>query len=241
MPTASIADQLKVLVELQKLDSQVYRLRRQTQAKPAEAARLKEQHQQTAQMLQATEARYKALEIKRNQMETDLSQKEEQIKKLQVQLFQLKTNKEYTAMQKEIEGLKADKSVLEEEVLKLMDESDRAKAQMASEREALKVREVVLQGDLQRLEEELKSLEDSLEELQASRRALIPKVDLSVLAQYERILEHKDGLALVRAEGYACGGCHMNLPPQLIVEIQMNNRLVVCESCGRILTLEPVA
>ncbi len=239
MTTASIADQLKVLTELQKLDAQIYRLRRELGAKPVETSRLKEAHQKAAQTLQAADARYKALEVKRNQMETDLGQKEEQIKKLQVQLFQLKTNKEYAAMQRGIEGLKADKSVLEEEILKLMEEADRAKAQLASEREALKAQEAALQKDLQRVEEETRQLKVSLQELDTARGLLTPKVEPAVLAQYERILERKDGSALVPVRGDACGGCHMNLPPQLIVEILQNDRLVTCESCARILIISP--
>ncbi len=239
MATTSVADQLKTLVELQKLDAEIHRLRRELNSKPAEAARLKEAHERAVQGLQAAEARHKSLEVKRNQMETDLGQKEEQIKKLQVQLFQLKTNKEYAAMQREIEGFKADKSVLEEEVLKLMEEADRAKGQVAADRQVVKTQEEALAAQLQRIEEESQKIRASVEELRAARSALTPKVEPVVLAQYERILERKDGLALVPVRGYACGGCNMVLPPQVINEIQMGTRLVLCESCARILTVEP--
>ena len=239
MTTASVADQLKILAELQKLDSRIYGLRRELGSKPAQVAGLKEGHSKAAQALQSVEARYKSLEVKRNQMETELGQREEQIKKLQVQLFQLKTNKDYAAMQKEIAGFKADKSVLEEEILKLMEESDRAKAQLASEKEALKAQEAALQTDLQRVEEEAQMLKASLQGLESARGALTPKVESTVLAQYERILERKEGFALALVQGDACGGCHMNLPPQLIVEILQNDRVVTCESCTRILIIEP--
>ncbi len=238
MATVSIADQLKLLVDLQKIDGEIFHLRRQLEAKPTEAARLKEEHQRFTQGLQQAEQRYKALEVRRNQRETDLGQKEEQVKKLQIQLFQLKTNKEYSAMQKEIEGSKADKSVLEEEVLKLMEEIDRAKAQVAAEREQLKAREGELKSQLDRIEQESQRLRASVEELKARRGAAAPKVDPSSLAQYERILERKEEQALVPVVGDSCGGCHMILPPQTVNEVLANTRLVPCEACGRILYAE---
>lgn len=238
MATVSIADQLRILVDLQKIDGEIFCLRRQLQANPAAAARLKEEHQRFTLGLQQAEQRYKGLEVKRNQKETDLGQKEEQLKKLQVQLFQLKTNKEYSAMQKEIEGFKADKSVLEEEVLRIMEEIDGAKAQVVAEREQLKVREAELKSRLDAIEQESQKMRASAEELKAKRREALPKVDPGILAQYERILERKEGTALVPVVGDSCGGCHMILPPQAVNEVLANTRLVPCESCARILYVE---
>ncbi len=238
MTVVSIADQLKVLIEFQELDAQVYHLNQQLAEKPAIVVRLKAEHEQTSQSLHAAEAQYKALEVKRNQMEMDLSKKEGEVQKLQGQLFQLKTNKEYSAMQKGIEGLKADNSVLEEEILKLMEEIDRAKERMLTERQNLKNREVSLAAGLAQLDEETKKIKSSIEQLQAARKSLTPKVELPVLARYERILENKGERALVPVKEDSCGGCHMVLPPQLINEVYLATRLVTCESCARILYIE---
>ena len=241
MSTVSIADQLKTLIELQKLDGEIYRLRRDLNAQPALAARLKEDQAKRTQGLQAAEARAKSLEVKRNHLETELGSKEQQIKKLQIQLYQVKTNKEYSALQLEIEGNKADKSVLEEEILKLMEEVDRAKGQVASEKEQLKVQEGELKTRLDQIEQELRKVQGSIEQIQGARAALVPRVDPKMLSQYERILERKEGIALVPVRGDACSGCHMVLPPQAINEVMTNARLIPCESCARILYIEPEA
>jgi len=238
MSTVAIADQLKVLIELQKLDGEIYQLRRELGAKPVEAARLKEDHSKLMQGLQAAEARTKSTEVRRNQLEMDLGQKEQQIKKFQIQMYQVKTNKEYSALQLEIEGLKADKSVLEEEILKLMEEVDRAKAQVASERDRLKAAEASLNSRLGLMDQEAQRIRASIEQLQGARIVLTPKVDPRVLSQYERILQRKEGTALVPVRGDACSGCNMILPPQAINEVQMNTRLIPCESCARILYIE---
>ena len=241
MSAVSIADQLKVLIELQKLDGEIHRLRLELQAKPEETSRLKQEHQSRSHALQEAEGRYKTLEVKRNQLETDLGQKEQQTKKLQGQLFQVKTNKEYSAMQREIEGLKADQSVLEEEILKRMEEVDQAKAQVAAGRQSLKAEEEKLNSQLKQLEEESRRIEARMSQTQNERKLLTPRVDPAILAQYERILEHHEGLALAPVRGNACGGCFMGLPPQLINEVQLATRLVPCESCARILYMESIS
>ena len=241
MTTVSIADQLKTLIELQKLDGEIYRLHRDLSAQPVQAAQLKGEHAKRTLGLQTAEARTKSIELKRNQLETELGSKEQQIKKLQMQLYQVKTNKEYSALQLEIEGLKADKSVLEEEILKLMEEVDRAKGQAASEKEQLKVQEGELKNRLDKIQQESQDIQSTIEQLKAARAALVPKMDSQVLNQYERILERKEGSALVPVRGNACSGCHMVLPPQMINEVQMNARLIPCESCARILYIEPEA
>jgi len=239
MAEVSIAEQLKTLIELQKLDGKIFGLRQEKEAKPIEAERLKSEYQQAVEQEKAEEGSYKSHEVKRKDMENDLADKETQIKKLQGQLFQVKTNKEYSAMQKEIEGFKADKSVLEEEILKLMEESDTAKAHINTDREKLKQQETELNTKLSQLEAEGKKIDSELAALEASRNELVPKVDAKILAQYERILKRKAGSALVAVLGDACGGCHIALPPQTINEIQLATRLIPCESCGRILCIEP--
>ena len=238
MATVSITDQIKVLVELQGIDFQIYDLRRQLAAQPAQAAALQSEHEKAAEAVRGAESQHKALELKRNQKELELGEKENQIKKLQAQLFQVKTNKEYSALQKEIGGFKADQSVLEEEILKLMEEAEGLKRRFLLEKEALQAKEVKLKADIQRIDEETKRIESSIQQLQSGRGELLPRVDPKILSKYERILDRKSGVALVPVKKESCGGCHMVLPPQRINEIHMADRLMTCESCARILYLE---
>ncbi len=242
MAAISIADQLKVLVELQALDAQIYELKRQKENKPVEAASIKAKQQEFTKEVHALEARYKAFEVKKKELEIELEQKEGQIRKLQSQLFQCKTNKEYSAMQREIEGVKADKSIIEEDVIKMMDEADQLKARQQSERDILKVKEAELQKELAKIDEQVKTFQKQIDEFQAGRLGLLPKVDPKILARYEKILEKTKGLALVPVvkEG-ACGGCNIVLPPQMVNEIMAGTKMIPCESCARLLYIESTA
>jgi uncharacterized protein len=240
MTEVSIADQLKNLIELQKIDGQIYQLKQELELKPLQSEELKTAQQAAAQELKDAENRYKGMEVKRKDLENDLASKEEQIKKLQGQLFQLKTNKEYSAMQKEIEGHRADNSVLEEEILKLMEEIDKVKNHVSADQDEIKKKEASVKADLARLEQETQQVESSIQVLRTGREKILPTIDPKVLSQYERILTRKEGTALVPVvAGVSCGGCNIVLPPQLVNEVQLANRLVLCESCARILFVDP--
>lgn len=237
MPTVDIGEQLKALIELQAVDQQLYDLRRQRQAKPVQIEQLKAAQLAERQRVKAAEEQAKTLQVTRAHMEGDLAAKEGAVKKLQMQLYQVKTNKEYTALQHEIAGLKADNSVLEEEILKVMEQVDQRKAATAAAGEALKAQEARTATVIATVEREMADLDAAIAKLQEARRAIAPRVDPKVLARYERIVEKKDGLGLVplHVEREACGGCHMNVPPQTINEIRLKERLIACESCARLL------
>ena len=230
-----MADQLELLRRLQVVDGELFRLRKQQQEKPREleqaAAKLAEQEAR----LKDAEARLKALQLSQKEKEIDLQTKEASVKILQGQLFQVKTNKEYAAMQREIDSLKADNSLLEEAILGAFDAIDQA----VKERQREEGRKAELQQQLRaeqaRVERELRELGERIAQLEQNRQTLVPNVPKDSLAFYERVLYIRDGLALVPLINDSCGGCNRRLPPQVLNQVYLKAALVACETCNRIL------
>jgi len=79
------------------------------------------------------------------------------------------------------------------------------------------------------------NLKRDLAELEANREQLAVAVDASARDRYERLLRSKGENVVVGVEHGVCGGCHMKLPPQLLVSCQGEKDLVGCSNCGRIL------
>ena len=231
-------DQLKRLVELQALDSEIYALRKNLTEKPIFIEELKQKFETQKANLKSLEDKFKTLQVERKSKELELQAKEGDIAKANTQLFSLKTNKEYQVKLAEIENFKADKSVMEEKVLILYDEGDAICAEIEKEKKFLTEEEKKYIQQKKEIEEEVKSLQDKLAVLETKRKQIEPEIEKASLSRYERILENKEGLALVPVVGSACGGCFMNTPPQVINEIKMHERLVACEMCARILYLE---
>ena len=230
-----MATQLDTLKRLQAVDGRLYTLRQAEREKPREleAATARMAAQEAA--LKAIEGKATALQLAQKEKEVELQTREAHVKKLKGQLFQLKTNKEYTAMQHEIDTLQADKSLLEEAILKGFDAIDEAGKQRQQQQRELAVQQQAFAQEKARLEQELAALREQIAALERDRQALVPDVPKPALSLYERVLVIREGLALVPLVESSCGGCHRRLPPQVINQVYLNADLVTCESCSRIL------
>ncbi len=228
-------EQIKILVELQKIDGEIYQLKKALSAHPSLQKKIELESEKKKAGLKATEEESKRIQLKQKEKEVDLQSKEDKIKKMQSQLYQLKSNREYTTMDLEIKGLKADKSVLEEEILGLLDAADQAKSKFQKEKDLLSSEEKKAAAEIEALEQKSEEIRAAIGAQEEKRKSYVPNVDPKLLSQYERILIKREGLALAPVRSNACGGCHMELPPQAVHEVQLQDKLMVCESCARIL------
>jgi uncharacterized protein len=224
---------------LQILDEQIWLRTQELERIPEAIAATERAHAEEAQVVTVADERHKVLQVAHKGKEGDLSAKEAAIKKSQTQLLQLKTNKEYTAMQQEIAGFKADQSLIEDEILALLDQMDAAKTALVREQGALAEKKSVMESTKQELTQEGQQLERELADLQTQRAEKSGQVPAHVLSRYERILSNREGVALVPVAHESCGGCSMSVPPQVVHQLRVGEELITCESCARILYWDP--
>jgi uncharacterized protein len=234
----NILEQTRKLVELQKVDAQIYELRKTLKEKPAVLAELNTNFEGKKAGLKALEEKFKTMQVERKSLEGELKAQEDNIAKSNTQLSQIKTNREYTAKITEIENIKADKSVLEEKIITAFDKADVVKADMEREKTALAKEEQDFLKQKKEIEDAIKIIQDKIKMLDDQRSQIFPQVDKNVLSRYEKILVNKEGLAIVPVSGVSCGGCFMNVPAQVINEMKMHQQMIHCEMCARILYLE---
>ena len=229
---------LAQLKSVQEVDREIYSLNRRLAAIPKEIEALKAKFESEKSALKSHEQDLKNFQVKQKEKEGQLASKEESLKKFDGQLNLVKTNKEYAALKSEMNNIKADNSILEEEILKFMEEGEVYKQRIAEEKKRLAIIEGENASYEKTLLEEKKKIEAEAAELKAKKQNLVQGVDGEILSLYERILLKKDGIALVPALNGACGGCSMQLRPQLVDQLHMKDRIVVCENCARILFIE---
>lgn len=234
----NLAEQIKILVELQGLDTHIFKLQDELDAIPEKIRAMDDSHNEKTASLKKHEDNVKALLLRRKEKEGELQAKEDTIRKYTSQMYQVKTNKEYTALQEEISRIKADDSLIEEAIIKIFDEIDEENREIAKEKDFLKKEEGALAEEKVSLDAEAARIRGELGALKKQRAELVGSVDRAVLAKYERILAGKDGLAVVPVAGDSCQGCFRIMPPQVINEIRMKIDLVYCENCARILYIE---
>ena len=81
-------------------------------------------------------------------------------------------------------------------------------------------------------------MEDRVKVLTSQRQQAIEGIEETYLNRYERVLKHKEGLAIVPVQGTTCGGCYMNITPQMVNALKIRSELVECQKCSRILYFE---
>lgn len=238
MSEVNLAEQVKILVELQGLDTEILRMERELAYIPERLKEMDEEFKSKTTTLKGLEDKVKALQLKRKEREGDLEAKEGAVKKFQSQQYQVKTNKEYSALEQEIARAKADNSLVEEDIIRILDEIDAENKNISVEKESLKAKESALNAEKKKLTEEGEQVKARLATLKVQRGELAAKVDKPILQKYNRLLDNRDGLALARISDDSCQGCFRVMPPQVINEVRMKHHLVLCENCSRILYIE---
>jgi predicted nucleic acid-binding Zn-ribbon protein len=234
MPT-TISEQIKILIELQKIDSEIYDLKSELDQHPAAKAKAEAEFEKKKANLKAAETEHKTSLVKQREIDNDLQSKEDKIAKLAGQLYQLKSNKEYSAMEMEIKGAKADKSLIEEDILRHMDVVEAVKTKVAKEKDLLSAEEKKFNEEIGSLKKKSDDLNAEIASRAEKRKTYIPNVHPPVLAQYDRLLKGSKGHALVPVKNNSCGGCHLGLPPQLVNQIHMGEKIFFCDACARML------
>jgi len=229
---------IETLIKLQEIDVQIFKIKKTLEQKPLEIKVLEDEFLSRVSSLKKLEDEVKQVQIKHKEKDLDLQTKEQTIDKQKAQLYQIKSNKEYNALQLEIEKEKADNSLLEEEIIIILEKIDKLKQSIATEKESTQVEENKLKQTKTDIELEIKKLTEELDVLSVQRKRIhASDIKPNVLALYERILENKGELAIVSVKDNACAGCFMEIRPQVLNELNLG-KLLTCETCARILYVE---
>lgn len=226
---------LEQLIQLQGVDTEIALLEGAIAIIPDQIHIMEQQLVQAKAVLDAAKAEVEQLQKLRRQKERDLDEAGRELKKRQGRLFEIKTNQEYTATLKEVEGLKQKISTLEEEILFSLDDTDSAVKIRNQEEEKVRIAQAEFLKNKQQRENELQKLQDRLSLSRKTRKDRSGNVEVSVLQLYLRLLKSRDGLAVANTTGRSCEGCHVTLTPQLYNEVRRNEAIRACEGCGRIL------
>lgn len=231
-------DAIKQLLNVQAQDSDYDRLRGEASAIPAKITALKNEIQANKAALEAAKKDLTQFQLTKKQKDIDLDMREGAIRKHSGELNAVKTNEAYKALMGEIEKAKQEKSVLEDEVLVLMDKIDQASKVWKEKEASAKGVENGLQQQISEWESKQKALETAAEQKKQERDGLVAALPAKLREPYEGLRSHKRTNAVVPIRKEQCTGCHMRVSQNLINEVQRGQKLMTCESCSRIVYLE---
>ena len=227
--------ELRTLIDLQVIDTRIAGLDALVAKLPREIAAIHAAVDEAKKAVDGAKAKLDAARKSQRAKEKDLEDNRVKRQKFEGQLYQVKTNKEYSAVLSEIEDVKQDKARIEEEILTLMETVERLAAEVKERDASLRARESEGRGEEAALVERLRGVEADLAMARHERAALARELPPAVLADYDKILRHRGMAAAEVTKPNFCGGCRVTVTPQRLQELRQQNALIHCESCGRYL------
>ncbi|MCF8238057.1 MAG: hypothetical protein K9I85_07870 [Saprospiraceae bacterium] len=231
-----IADRLKQLYKLQIIDSQIDEIEILKGELPMEVNDLEDEVAGLQTRTGKLDQQIKDIEAEISKHKANIKESEALIEKYDKQMTNVKNNREYEALSKELEMQKleiqlSEKKYKEMEVQKEAKvETLKATQERVNGKQAdLKIKKDELEGIIAKTEKEEKDLNKKSETAKK-------KIDERLLKAYNKIREsYRNKLAVVPITRSSCGGCFNFIPPQMALEIGLHKKVVACEHCGRIL------
>ncbi len=232
----NVEKKLKNLLELQEIDSKIFEIKKVRGALPDEVQDLEDELVGYNTRLDNFN---EDIENKNNEIE-DFKNKSKDAKKLikkyKDQQMNVRNNREYDAISKEIELQELDSKIFVKKSGENEIKIEEVNEQVKATKKVIKEKNQILKSkkaDLESLSDESQEEEKKL----ATKKAkAAKKVEPSLLLSYEKLVERqRNGLAIVKVSRGACGGCFNVVPAQRQAEIKEKKKIILCEYCGRIL------
>lgn len=228
-------EQILLLMELQENESKIKSIKINKRKLPEKMNALKEKIRYMKEKMDGERERFEGLEMVHLKEEQRLKQSIENLKKTKNRLLEVKTNKEYLALLKEIEIAERKNREAEDKIIGILEELDNIQKEMKRSEEDLNIYRRSYEKEEHKIEKEMRSLDSKLLACQKKIGDIRGKIDVACLKKYESVKGIRNGIAVVPVRNGVCGGCHMNIPPQMNNELQKFENLITCPSCNRII------
>ncbi len=183
----------------------------------------------------AAKAKLVDAEGSRKKLELEVEAQKQAIAKYSIQQMQTKKNDEYKAFGHQIETCQQIIRQQEDEQIVFMEQAEIAQAGLNAANKQFQELKQHVDKQLADLANREESLKRQLASLEAGREQFATQVEEGIRARYERLLKHKGDKVVVGVDRGVCGGCHMTLPPQVVLACQGQQDMVNCPNCSRIL------
>lgn len=229
-------EKLKTLYELQTTLSAIDEKRALRGELPLEVQDLEDEIVGLNTRMEKIENEINEFQYAVSQKKSEIEQAQASVERYQKQLDEVKNNREYDTLTKEIEFQNLEIELCKKKIKDAVIKIDERHRDLKHAQELLADRNVALKQKKGELDEIMQETREEEEALKAKASELEDKIDERLLASFKRIRKNaRNGLGIVYVQRDACGGCFNKIPPQRQLDIKMHKKVIVCEYCGRIL------
>jgi uncharacterized protein len=230
---------VKASVRLQEVDKQVAELMKEVAALPKHIAQIETKLAGSIRRLEVDKAALLANGKERKRLEGEIQAQNQKISKLRDQMLASKNNDQYRSFQHEIEFCENEIRKFEDRTLELMSESEPLDKAVKAAEGSLAEEKKKVEAEKAQARDKTAIDEKALAELQERRTTLVAGVTPAVLREYERLRKARRGVAVADVIEGRCTACHIAVRPQFMQELRRGDKVMFCESCGRILVYNP--
>jgi predicted nucleic acid-binding Zn-ribbon protein len=231
---------LALALRLQALDRNIASLETEIATLPKHIAEIERRLESHSRRLEADRAALSANQRERKKLEGDVQVQEQKISKLKTQMLEAKTNEQYRAFQNEIAYAEGEIRKAEDKVLELMEQSERLEKNVKAAEADLKQENQHVESEKRRARERTDLDQKELADRVAERKSITDQMDPKVYAHYLRIRKKTKGTVIADATEGRCSACQIALRPQFFQDLRRRDQIMFCETCGRMLTYNPV-
>jgi uncharacterized protein len=238
----SVEDKLKALFELQQIDSKIDRIKIVRGELPMEVRDLEDEIEGLETRINNYQEESKGIDEQVSAMKLKMKEPDAQIKKYEQQQMNVKNNREYDSLTKEIEYQNLEKQLAEKKIKEYGTQQETKKAYIETSEETLEERKKDLEAKKNELESIIAETKKEEEQLVKKSEKSASIIEERLLLAYRKIRANaRNGLAVVTIQRDSCGGCFNKIPPQRQLDIRQRKKIIVCEHCGRILVDNQIA
>ncbi|HEY7212027.1 MAG TPA: C4-type zinc ribbon domain-containing protein [Bryobacteraceae bacterium] len=231
---------LALALRLQALDRKVASLEDEIARLPKYIADIEKKLESHKRKLEADQAALAANQRDRKKLEGDIQVHEQKVSKLKEQMLGAKTNEQYKAFQNEIAYAEGEIRKAEDRILDLMEQSEPLEKNVKAAQEQLKEEQQHVDREKAAAHARTASDREQLAVRQNDRKAIVAEMAPSFYNEYERIRKKTKNTPIADATEGRCSACQIALRPQFFQDLRKGDKIMQCESCGRILTYNPV-
>lgn len=224
-----------LLIELQECDSQLVMLLARKKNLPEKMDKLDTEFLTFKDEIEQNKKKYDQLKSLHTDKEKEIKKLNENVAKAKEKLLEVKNNKEYLAMLKEIEVAESSCGDVETEIISILEELDKVSLLAKKDEESLNQQKKKYEEEKKMIEADLNTIDEDFVKWEQKRNDLRKKIPGDLLAKYEKIKNRNNGVGVISVWKEVCNGCHMNIPPQLYNELQKSLELISCPNCNRII------
>jgi hypothetical protein len=226
---------LERLIKLQQLDDFVEQARRTITEHPVRLKALDDRLNDVRDQVAAARQRAADSQAVRRVLEKDLASVQARLARFKDQLMEVRTNREYQAMQKEIEVAQQEVRGTEDRILERMVEGDDLAAAVKQADAAQAAAHKEIERERRAMQEEVARLQSELGRSTGQRQAILSEISPAVLAIYQTVAPQRKGVAVAEARDGLCTICHVRLRPKVFNDVRRSDSIIQCESCQRVL------